>query len=449
MTPFRPHFQALALASLLGACLWALPASQATAQAAATAASRVNRSGDHIVAVVNTELVTAIELSQRIERAREQAQRQGRPLPPDEQLRQRLLDTLIDERVLVTHAREFGARVDEAELDRAVANIAAQNQLTLAQLRQRLQAEGLDYARFRGNLRDQLLVERVREREMANRIRVTDSEIDQWLQAQQQRTGSAVQYNIAQILISLPEGADAQTQERARQRAETALARVRAGEPFAQVAAELSEDSRRQQGGEIGLRAADKLPDLFVAAVRELAPGELAGQALRSPVGWHVLKLLDKQGGNALTSTETRARHILLRVPEQDQGDAVVRRLAELRERIVAGNARFEDLAREVSEDGSAPSGGDLGWVAPGAFVPEFETAMNQLAIGAVSEPVVSRFGVHLIQVQERRQVQIDPQALREQARNQLREQKYEAAFQDWVRELRLRAYVELREPPA
>ncbi len=404
--------------------------------------------GDYILAVVNQELVTAGELELRIERVRQAAQRSGQSLPPEPELRRQVLQAMIDERVMVTAARETGQRVDEVELDRAVTNVAVQNQITLAQLRQRLQQDGVDYGRFRNNLRDQILVERTREREVQSRIKITDAEVDAEIARQRAAAGGATEYNVAQILVAVPEGAsDAQVMER-RIRAEGALARVRAGEAFAAVAREISDDSNKAEGGEIGMRAADRLPDVFVARVKDLKVGEIAPDLLRSGAGFHVLKLVDRRDEQAFTITQTRARHILLRPSAQLSEDAAIRRLAAFKGDILAGKANFEELARNNSEDGSAVAGGDLGWTSPGSLVPEFEETMNNLPIGGISDPVVSRFGVHLIQVQERRQTQLDLRQQREQVRNALKERKYPDAFADWLDELRARAYIEMREPP-
>lgn len=416
--------------------------------AACAAQGARTRGGDHIVAVVNSELVTNVEVEQRLARALEEARRSGQRAPATDELRRQVVDGLIDERVLVTYARESGLKVEEPEIDRAVASVAGQNQLTVPQLRERLKAEGLDYARFRNNLRDQILVERVREREVTARIRVTDAEIDRYLDERRSAAGAEAQLNIAQILVAVPEGADAATLAQRRARAEQVLARVKAGEDFAKLAAELSQDANREKGGEIGLRPASRLPDLFTEAVKGLAPGAVAPQLVQSGAGFHVLKLLARQEGSGLTVQQTRARHILLRVSPQTSAEAAARRLEGVRRQVESGQRRFEDVAREISEDGSAAAGGDLGWVPAGAFVPEFEEAMNKLAPGAISAPVVSRFGVHLIQVLDRREVPVEPKQAREQARNALREQKFDDAYNEWIKDLRARAYIEMREPP-
>jgi len=442
MTRFVPLFRsggrwllAMALAAVM------VPAFP---QGARTAA----RNGDYIVAVINSELVTAFEVEQRLARVRAEAQRGNSRLPPEAELRQQVLDALIDERVQSTYARENGPRIDDAELERAVANVASQNQLTPAQLRERIVADGMDYGRFRSTLRDQMAVERVREREVNARIRISDADIDRVVEQQRAEAAADVELNLAQILVTVPEGASEAVLAERRARAEQALARVRGGEDFAKVARELSEDANRAAGGVIGRRSSKRLPDLFVDAVKNLRAGQVTPQPVRSGAGFHVLKVIERAEGDAFKVTQTRARHILMRVSDRSSQPAVAARLEQLRRQIERGERKFEDVARELSEDGTAPNGGDLGWTSPGSFVPEFEDAMNRLPLGGLSQPVASRFGVHLIQVMERRDVALEPKQVREQARNMLREQRFEQAYADWTRDLRLRAYIEMREPP-
>jgi peptidyl-prolyl cis-trans isomerase SurA len=405
---------------------------------------------DYIVAVVNRELVTSAELKQRMIQAREQAQRSGESVPPEPQLRDMLLNALIDERVQLSHAREVGMKVDDNELDRAVANLAAQNQLTLPQLRERLAQDGMEYNRFRSNLREQILLERVRESEVRSRIRVSDAEIDAWLSTQQGAGGRTKdeQYNLAQVFVSVPESASASVLAQRQAKAQTLLERIQAGESFDKVARQLSEDLNKAQGGEIGWRPVDRLPDPFVQAVRDLRPGEVASAVVRTRAGFHVLKLIDKKSAGAVSITQTRVRHILLRPGAKANEEAVLNQMRRLQKQLAQNPAGFEQAAKDASEDGSAAKGGDLGWISPGALVPEFEAAMNALTPNAISQPVVSRFGVHLIQVLERREKQIDAKQLREQAKAALREQKMENSSADWARELRALAYIEMREPP-
>ncbi|HWP20139.1 MAG TPA: peptidylprolyl isomerase [Burkholderiaceae bacterium] len=420
----------------------------ATGLAGTALGQPVGARGDYIVAVVNQELVTNSEVQQRLNRIEQEAQRSGARLPSRDQLRQQVLDALIDERAQLSHARLVGVRVDEAEVDRAIANIAAQNQLTLAQLRERLRTQGMDYARFRANVRDELMVTRLREREVQGRIRVSDAEIEKYLEQLRAEAGSAVEYDVAQVLIAVPENATPEQEAERRARAEQVLAQARAGADFAQLVREHSDGGNRDQGGRLGLRPANRLPDLFVQAVAPLRAGEVVPQVLRSGAGFHILKLAESKDGKALAVTQTRARHILLRTSPESPQEAALQRLAEFKRQIEQGEAGFAQLARQYSEDGSAAQGGDLGWALPGQFVPEFEQVMNELPVGRLSDPFVSRFGAHLIQVVDRRQVELDARQQREMATNALREQKFEKAYLDWAREIRAQAYIEMREPP-
>jgi peptidyl-prolyl cis-trans isomerase SurA len=443
-SPLRPspHRRQRAVAAVVAMCLtWAVLPSQAQGQ--------TPRNGDYIAAVVNQELVTAGEIERRMQAARAEATRAGQRLPPEPDLRQQVMDGLIDERVIITNARESGVRIDEPEIDRAVQNVAAQNQLTLPVLRQRLEAEGIDYTRFREQLRDQLMMERMREREVYRRIQISDEEIASFLAERRAMSQSEAETNIAQILVAVPENTSPADEAALRVRAEAALARARAGEDFAKLALELSADANRERGGALGMRPTSRLPDAFVAATRALATGDVAPELLRTGAGFHVLKVLERRDAGEPTITQTRARHVLLRPSAQLTAETAARRLADYRRQIESGASSFEDIARQFSEDGSAAAGGDLGWTGPGVMVPEFEQAMNGLEAGAMSPPVSSRFGLHLIQVLERRQVPVEVRALREQARNVLREQRFEQAYIDWTKEMRSRAYVELREPPS
>jgi len=406
------------------------------------------RVADYIVAVVNQESVTAFEVRQRVQRILAEGQRTGAKLPVGEQLEREVLDSLIDERAILSQAREGGMKVDDGDVDRALANIAAQNQISLATLRDRMVAEGMDFNRFRANVREQIIVERMREREVSQRVRITETEVEDYIETQRGQRAGEVEYNIAQILIAVPEGASAAVVSERRALADATMARVRGGEDFAAVAKAVSQDANRERGGEIGHRPADRLPDLFLDTVRPLSAGSIASSVVRSGAGFHILKLVDRRDGAAFRVTQTRARHILLRVSDASNRDAAVRQMREWRNQIERGTRRFDEIARERSEDGSASSGGDLGWASPGQFVPEFEQAMNLLPPGGVSDPVVSRFGVHLIQVVERRDVALDNKQLRDQARAALREQKFEEAYGEWLKEVRSRAYVERREAP-
>ena len=461
MTDYLSHLSALPRAvrltgttlALLAACTSGVVLAQGqpdTAQRAATRAAdrSVIRGGDYIVAIVNQELVTAVEVSLRAQRARDEANRQKVALPEEQELRRQITQALIEERVILTHAREGGVRIDDAELDRTLQGIAAQNQLSVDGLRERLRGEGTDFDRFRVNLREQLMVERARERDVLPRIRITEAEVDNYLMQQARALQADRGVNLAQILVNVPEGASSSEVQARRARAEAALERLRAGATFEQVALEVSDDGNRQRGGEMGMRPASRYPDLFIDNTRQLQPGQFTTTLVRSGAGFHILKVIARAEGASNQVTQTRVRHILLRPSQRLSLDQAKSRIDGYRRSIESRSATFEELARQFSEDGSAAQGGDLGWASPGTMVPEFEEAMNQLEVGGLSAPVTSRFGVHLVQVLERRQVDVDPKQLREQARNALREQKFDPAYAEWVRDLRSRAYIEMREPP-
>ena len=405
------------------------------------------RSADYIVAVVNSESVTNNEVTARMLKLQQESMEKGGAQPTPGELHKQALDALVEERVLVTYARDNGVKVDDAEVDRAIANIAQSNKMTPDQLRDRLRQQGLDYATFRNGIRDQITIERIREREVVNHIRVTDTEIADYIAKMRGGRSTSPQINIAQILITVPDKATPAIEAERKARAEQALARVHNGEPFEQVARDMSEDLNKAKGGEMGSRAVDKYPDLFANAVANVKVGGTT-EVVRSGAGFHVLKVVSRGEESGLTVTQTRVRHIVLRPSQALSMDAAERRIMEFRQQIASGAKTFEDLARQYSEDGSAQAGGDLGWSSPGSFVPEFEEAMDKLPVSGLSGPVRSRFGVHLIQVLDRRDTTIDPKQLREQATNAMKEQKFDPAYAEWVADLRAKAFIEYREPP-
>ena len=422
----------------------ATSASPALPAAALPSAAAQALPANHVVVLVNSEPVTSHEVLARLARLQAPA---GSQLPPREELLRQITERLILERVQLQAAAEQGLKIDEAALAQAEENIARQNGLSVEQLRARLKTMGEDSESLRANLRNELLLQRVREREVDSRIKIGEQEIDAYLAEHQ--SPELAEVNLAQLLVRVPEGADAATVDKLRQRAEQLAQRARGGADFTALVREFSDAPDKANGGQLGLRSVERYPTLFVDAIRSLQPGQIA-DVVRSGAGFHVLKLVEKRhaGLPDASYTQTRARHILLRPGAQLSQEAAIARLQELRQRIASGAARFEELARQVSQDGSASAGGELGWANPGMFVPEFEQVMNRLAPGQLSEPLVSRFGVHLIQVQERRQVPLSAREQREWVRNLLREQKAEEAYETWVRELRARAYIEYREPP-
>ncbi|RPH63249.1 MAG: molecular chaperone SurA, partial [Burkholderiales bacterium] len=340
-------------------------------------------------------------------------------------------------------------RVDEAQVDRALAAIAQENRLSLAQLRERVERDGSSFARFREDVRHEIVQRRLREREIDSRIQVSDADVDAFLAAQPREAQPATELHVAQVLLAIPEGATAEQIERQRLRGEELIRQLERGNDFSRLAAAFSDAPEAMSGGSLGWRPPERLPQLFVEAVATLGPGQVA-PLQRSPAGFHVLKLIDRRsaGGPGLAGapvTQTRARHILIRPNEIVSEDEALRRLREIRQRVEGGSGDFAELARQYSVDGSAGRGGDLGWIYPGDTVPEFERAMNALAPGQISEPVQTPFGVHLIQVIERRTDEASPDRMRQMARQALRERRIEENYQDWLRQLRDRTYVEYK----
>lgn len=422
--------------ALLLAVLLACAAPQAPAQRGALV--------DRIVAVVNKDVITTSELAERVALAERQLRRQNIALPERELLERQILERLILDKAQVQLAANSGLRVEELQLDRAVQRIAEGNNVTLAEFRRRLEADGVVFDKFRAEVRQQILLTRLREREVDDRVQVSESEIDIYLEENQAAASSAAEYNAAHVLVRIPEQATPERIEQARARAEKARAEALAGGDFARLAASTSDAGDALQGGALGWRAPSRLPELFAEALKTMQPGDVSG-VLRSPAGFHVLKLLEQRGaGAAAPVTQTRARHILVKTSEVVSEADARRRLAGLRERI-AGGADFAQLARLNSEDGTAARGGELGWIHAGDTVPEFERAMGALNPGELSEPVRTPFGFHLIQVLERRTADVSAERQRLQARQVLRERRAEEAFQEWLRQLRDRTYVELR----
>lgn len=426
------------LSTVVGACLVGmLCAGQVSAQRALPV--------DRVVAVVGDEVITFVQMRAALERAVAQLRRQNIELPPRNVLEEQVLERLILERAQLQAARDAGIRVDEATMTRAISRVAQNNGLSEPELRQALDAEGISWEAFRDNLRNEILVTRLRESEVDSKVVVTDAEIDNFIATNPDAfTGSEVL--VAHVLIRVPENVRESEFRELERKAESVLSRNAAGEPFEQLAVELSDSQDATDGGVLGWRARDRLPALFADAVRNLKPGQVS-PVMRSAAGLHVVKLLDMRGGGMQMDAQvdqTRARHILLRTSEVLPDAEAEARLLALRERIEYGES-FEELAKVHSDDMSSARGGDLGWVYRGDTVPEFERAMDALAIDEVSQPVRSPFGWHLIQVLERRVQDVSDERTRALARNALRERKAEEAYDSWLRELRDSTYVEIR----
>ena len=400
---------------------------------------------DFIVAVVDNEPITNLEVNRLVSLADPSAAKLNRNAMLLE-----AMETLIDETAQLNVARQMGMQVSSDELEQALAGTAQRNQLSLDEMRQRLKEQGVSWEQYRSQIRRQILLQRVRDREVSGRIKIQDHEVDTFLREQTlSGTGRTPDINIAHILVSVPENASADDVAKLLTKADELLKKAKAGQDFGKLAAQYSQASDRSNGGQLGLRSPNRYPSLFADAVKDLAVGDFTGP-VRSGAGFHLLKLLERRnaGDMPATVTQTHARHILLRPGGKLSQDAARAQLTSFKKQVETGLAKFEDLARANSQDGSAEQGGDLGWANPGMMVPEFEAAMAKLSPGQVGDPLVSRFGVHLIQVLERREA---PLSLRDQqnlARNVLRERKFDEAYKNWEREVRGRAYVEYRETP-
>jgi peptidyl-prolyl cis-trans isomerase SurA len=402
---------------------------------------------DFIVVIVNSEPITNGEVRVEAARLAQQLAQARRPQPSASELTRLVLERMISDKAQVQLAREMGLRVDEAMVDQAELGVAQQNRINVQELRKRLAADGLSLAQFRGQLRDQLLLSRVREREVDARVRITDAEVDQFMRDEQLSSSAPQEINVAQILVAVPESATPEQVTALQAKAQSVLARARGNEDFGKLAREMSDAPDRASGGQMGLRSPDRLPPLFSDATKSLNVGAVT-DVLRSGAGFHVLKVVEKRAPGVTMVTQNRARHILLRSSAQLNEAQAREKLADIRRRVQAGQTDFATLARENSQDGSAPQGGDLGWSSPGQFVPEFEAVIDSLQPNQISEPFVSRFGMHVIELLERRTVPLGLKEQREVVRNQLRDKKLDTAYTAWAQDVRGRAYVEMREPP-
>ena len=415
--------------------------------ASLTASAQNTTNRDYIVAIVDAAPITNHDVNARIPALRDQLKQQGRPIPQGAALLQTVLERLILEKALLQHAKETGITIEDEAIDQAEQRLAAQSQLSLDAFHQKSKAQGISIQQLRQNLRDQLALQRLSERNVPGRIKITDGEIDAVVHEKQSASiNTNPDIDLGHIFISVPEKATDSDIAALQNKAQTALTHLKRGDELARVAKEFSDGSERDKGGLMGLRAASRYPTLFVDAVKPLKVGDIT--MVRSGAGFHVLKLVTKRASTVVTVTQTHPRHILLRPSGQLSQTAARAQLAEYKRQIEAGKADFAKLAREHSQDASGPEGGDLGWVSPGMFVPEFEEVMNKLQLGQLADPLVSRFGVHLIQVLERREAPVSERELRDLARNQLREKKYEETYQLWAQEIRGRAYVEYRDAP-
>lgn len=434
--------KSLRILQFLAIVLWSAGVAAQTALPG-TAARPIE--ADRIVAVVNDDAITLHELRSRLLVVERQLRKQGTSLPPREVLEKQLLERMIIDRVQIQYAKETGTQVDDAQLDAALRRIADTNRLSLADFRILLEKDGIAWPKFREEIRDEMTISRLREREVENRITLSEGEIDNYIASPENSAAASEEINLAHILLRVPEQAGPDQLQRIRARAEQALAQLKRGEDFAKVAASFSDAPDALSGGSIGFRPLDRLPTLYADATPNLKPGEV-GEILRSPAGFHIIKLIERRGGSKVVKSlqQSHARHILIKVNELVPEAEAKHKLEVLKERLDNG-ADFAELARLNSNDLSASKGGDLGWLYQGDTVPEFEKAMDGLKPNEISQPVRTQFGWHLIQVLERRVEDASPERKRLFARQALRERKVDEAYQDWLRQLRDRAYVEYR----
>ena len=428
------------------------------------------RNIDGVVAVVNTGVVTRKEIDDRIASLQKQGSTGGKKLPEGEELRKQVLENLILEKIQIQEADQTGLAVSNKDLSKIIEDIAVRNKLSLADFRQAIIKTGISFERYSELLREDVLKSRLREREVDSQIKISDAEIDNFIVEQMQRRGTDTgaarasgpeEIAVAQIFIPVEEGAGPSAQADARKKAESILKEARGDADFMQLGAQANKENSKIKFQDLGYRTQDRLPQIFTETVRNLGPGQVASSVVRSPAGFHVLKVMDRRssgsGARAASNanpldvtpqnmmvTQTLARHILIRQRQGLQDADVERRLLGYRDQIRAKTADFDSLAKKFSEDGSAQNGGVLGWMGPGDLVPPFEIAMNRLQIGEVSDPVKTEFGWHLIQVMERREAQLTVEKQREFARAAIRERKFEQAYQDWLRQLRDTATVKI-----
>jgi peptidyl-prolyl cis-trans isomerase SurA len=431
-------------------CAFAVTAGQAQAQADGAKARSVP--ADSIIVVVNDDVITKNELDEQIRSIERRMKAQKIQLPPYAEFRKQLLERMIVDRAQLQLAKENGIRIDDTMLDRAIARIAENAKMTMQEFRNQVEREGTPYGRFREEVRDDITMQRVREREVDGRIQISQSEVDHYIEVEAKSVLEKQELNLAQILIRIPENANAEQIAQRRLRVEDVMRQLRSGADFAKVAATFSDAADALKGGELGWREKERLPELFVDAIANLKPGQVS-PVIKSANGFHIVKLIDTRvstvpKANPVTAAtlQTHVRHILLKVNQVTTLAEAKRKIQEMKDKIINKLATFEELAKANSIDGSASKGGDLGWIYPGDTLPEFESAMNALEVGALSEPVESQFGVHLIQVTERKTEDASQDRQRLMARQILRDRKLEEATQEWMRQLRDRAYVEIRE---
>jgi peptidyl-prolyl cis-trans isomerase SurA len=399
---------------------------------------------DRIVAIVDQTVVTEQELESRMRTIIAQLKKQGTELPDESVLRKQILERLISDALQLQYAAQTGLKVEDSQLDKTVERIAEQNQMSLTEFAQALAKDGISMAKFKADIRSEITISRLREREVDSRVNVSESEIDNFLTTQSASNENQDEFEIEHILIRTPEDGATEDIQKAKARADEAIIALQAGTSFAKVSASFSDAPNALEGGSLGWKSGVQVPTLFLDALKSMASGQIS-PLLRSPNGFHILKLVNKRGGSSpLVIEQTHARHILIKLTEVMSEKDGKLKMDAIKQRLDNGE-KFDVLASQLSEDASAASGGDLGWVNPGDTVPQFEKAMNELKEGQISLPVRSPFGWHVIQVLERRKQDMSKESARLKARQEIRSRKADEAYQDWVRELRDRAFVEQR----
>jgi len=421
--------------------VWLLVAMMSPALAAAPA--KQAQLIDRIIVVVNDDVITQHELDVRLAVAVSQLKKQGTLLPDTKVLKKQLLERMIGNLLQKQFAKETGLRIDEEQLDKALTRIAQKNKFSsLANFRRKLEKEGIDFKKFREEIRTEILTVRIRQREVDSKLIISENEIQNYLKTQAELPNKGEEFQLAHIMVVVPEQASAEKIQHYKSKAEQALKKLRGGAPFAQVAAGYSDASDALKGGDLGWRSADRIPSIFAEAIQKMKPGEVS-EILRGPNGFHIIKLISKRSKDApIVITQTHARHILIKTSELVPESEAKNRLLAIKRRIDKG-ADFAAQAKLYSEDGSAPQGGDLGWLSPGATVAKFEKAMDALKINQVSGLVQTGFGWHLIQVLARRNTDVSDEQKKQKAREAIHAFRSDAAFQDWQRQLRDRAFIE------
>lgn len=425
--------------SLVIATLFTLLSTTAVA-ADAPGAAPLNR----IVAIANNDIITQTELDDRINTISQQIRQRGTQLPPLETLRSQVLERLIVDKLQRQLAETTGIRVDDETLNSAIARIASDNKLSLGEFRKALERDGFVFEKFREDIRNEITLRRLQERQVNQRVMVTEQEVDQYLENRTQENDADKSYHLAHILVATPDAPTPVQIDKAKQRVDEILAKLKAGQDFAQLAIAYSDGQQALDGGDIGWRNAAELPTLFTSIVPHLAVNEVS-DIIRGPNGFHLIKLLESKGAKQQLTTQTHARHILIKTNTVVSDDAAIAKLTELKQQITAGGD-FAHLAQTFSDDkSSATKGGDLDWINPGDTVPAFETVMDTLQPGEISEPFQSSFGWHLLQVIERRTQDTTAEFRRRNALQSIRQRRIEEETESWLRRLRDEAYVEYR----